>query len=207
MRGRQSWASWEMTLRYGRFDDEQREYVISRPDTPLPWINYLGMEEYFGIISNTAGGYSFFRDARLRRVSRYRYNNAPFDLGGRYLYLRDDVTGESWSPSWQPTQTALDGYECRHGLSYTTIASTHLGVRAETLYCVPLGETLEVWRLRLANMTGERRARPGGDRTGPPPVGSSSGRMRRGRSSSASATGRTRSLRSSTLPAARWSAS
>jgi len=144
-------------LRYGHFDDDRREYVISRPDTPLPWINYLGLEEYFGIISNTAGGYSFYRDARLRRVSRYRYNNAPFDLGGRYIYLRDDATGESWSPSWQPTQSTLDGYECRHGLSYTTIASTHRGVRAETLYCVPLGETLEVWRLRLTNLTTERR--------------------------------------------------
>jgi cellobiose phosphorylase len=151
------WRAQELALQYGHFDDDRREYVISRPDTPLPWINYLGMEEYFGIISNTAGGYSFFRDARLRRVSRYRYNNAPFDLGGRYVYLRDDATGESWSPSWQPTQTALDAYECRHGLSYTSIAATHGGVRAETLYCVPLGQTLEVWRLRLANLTGERR--------------------------------------------------
>ncbi len=146
-----------MPLRYGHFDDERREYVVSRPDTPLPWINYLGLEEYFGIISNTAGGYSFFRDARLRRISRYRYNTAPFDVGGRYLYLRDDATGDRWSPSWQPTRTALDAYECRHGLSYTVIASTYRGVRAETLYCVPLGETLEVWRLRLANLGGERR--------------------------------------------------
>ncbi|MGO8685637.1 MAG: GH36-type glycosyl hydrolase domain-containing protein [Candidatus Dormibacteria bacterium] len=144
-------------MRFGRFDDDRREYVVSRPDTPLPWINYLGLEEYFGIISNTAGGYSFFRDARLRRLTRYRYNNAPFDLGGRYLYLRDDASGRYWSPSWQPTQTALDEYECRHGLSYTTIASTAHGIRAETLYCVPLGETLEVWRLRLSNLTAERR--------------------------------------------------
>ena len=147
----------ELALRYGHFDDDRREYVISRPDTPLPWINYLGMEEYFGIISNTAGGYSFFRDARLRRVSRYRYNNAPFDIGGRYIYLRDDATGESWSPSWQPPQPPLDSYECRHGLSYTTITASHGGIRAENLYCVPLGQTLEVWRLRLANLTGVRR--------------------------------------------------
>ena len=81
-------------MRYGFFDDDRREYVITRPDTPLPWINYLGSEDYFGIISNTAGGYSFYRDARLRRLTRYRYNNAPLDLGGRYLYLRDDDTGE-----------------------------------------------------------------------------------------------------------------
>jgi cellobiose phosphorylase len=144
-------------LRYGQFDDDRLEYVISQPDLPLPWINYLGMEDYFGIISNTAGGYAFFRDARLRRITRYRYNNAPFDLGGRYLYLRDDATGEYWSPSWQPTQTQLDSYECRHGLSYTTITSAWRGIRAETVYFVPLGETLEVWRLRLTNLRGERR--------------------------------------------------
>ena len=86
-------------MRFGHFDDERREYVIDRPDTPLPWINYLGTETYFGIVSNTAGGYSFYRDARLRRLTRYRYNNAPFDVGGRYLYLRDDATGDFWSPS------------------------------------------------------------------------------------------------------------
>jgi cellobiose phosphorylase len=85
---------------YGRFDDVTREYVISRPDTPLPWINYLGSEEYFGIISNTAGGYSFYRDARFRRLTRYRYNNVPTDVGGRYLYLRDRESGDVWSPSW-----------------------------------------------------------------------------------------------------------
>ncbi|MEV4515853.1 glycosyl transferase [Dactylosporangium sp. NPDC049525] len=136
-------------MRFGHFDDERREYVIDRPDTPLPWINYLGTEAYFGIISNTAGGYSFYRDARLRRLTRYRYNNAPMDLGGRYLYLRDEET--FWSPTWQPTQTELDDYECRHGLSYTRIASRYRGIKAETLYFVPLGETLEVWRLKVTN--------------------------------------------------------
>jgi cellobiose phosphorylase len=138
-------------VRYGHFDDRTREYVIDRPDTPLPWINYLGSEAYFGLISNTAGGYSFYRDARLRRLTRYRYNNAPLDLGGRYLYLRDDANGDYWSPSWQPTQRELDDYECRHGLSYTRIASARGGIRAETLYFVPLGETLEVWRTRVTN--------------------------------------------------------
>ena len=144
-------------MRYGHFDDERREYVISRPDTPLPWINYLGTEDYFGIISNTAGGYSFLRDARLRRLTRYRSNNVPFDFGGRYVYVRDDTTGEYWSPSWQPTQTALDSYECRHGLSYTIISSIYSGIRAETLYYVPLGETLEIWRVRLANLYDDPR--------------------------------------------------
>ena len=132
--------------RFGRFDDDAREYVISRPDTPLPWINYLGSEDYFGIISNTAGGYSFYRDARLRRLTRYRYNNAPTDVGGRYLYLRDASTGAIWSPSWQPTRTDLEDYRCRHGLGYTAIGSRRDGIEAETLYFVPLGETLEIWR-------------------------------------------------------------
>ncbi|WP_433216984.1 GH36-type glycosyl hydrolase domain-containing protein [Dactylosporangium sp. CS-047395] len=138
-------------MRFGHFDDNSREYVIERPDTPLPWINYLGTEAYFGIISNTAGGYSFYRDARLRRLTRYRYNNAPFDFGGRYLYLRDAADGTFWSPTWQPTQTELDDYECRHGLSYTRISSGYRGIKAQTSYFVPLGETLEVWRLRLTN--------------------------------------------------------
>jgi cellobiose phosphorylase len=138
-------------VRYGHFDDEAREYVITRPDTPLPWINYLGSEAYFGIISNTAGGYSFYRDARLRRLTRYRYNNVPLDLGGRYVYLRDDESGEYWSPSWQPTQRELEDYRCRHGLGYSIIGSRYEGIRAETLYFVPLGENLEVWRVRVSN--------------------------------------------------------
>ncbi|HLH84516.1 MAG TPA: hypothetical protein VKV38_14740 [Trebonia sp.] len=138
-------------MRYGHFDDDRREYVITRPDTPVPWINYLGTEGYFGIVSNTAGGYSWHRDARLRRLTRYRYNNVPPDTGGRYLYLRDDITGQYWSPSWQPTQTVLDEYECRHGLSYTVIGSASGGIRASTLYFVPRGETLEVWRLTVTN--------------------------------------------------------
>jgi cellobiose phosphorylase len=125
-------------VRYGHFDDTRREYVITRPDTPLPWINYLGTDAFFGIISNTAGGYSCYRDARLRRITRYRYNSVPPDSGGRYVYLRDNGSGQYWSPSWQPTQRKLDHYECRHGLSYTQIASAYLGVRAETLYFVPL---------------------------------------------------------------------
>ncbi len=138
-------------MRYGYFDDSRREYVITRPDTPLPWINYLGTEDFFGIISNTAGGYCCYRDARLRRLTRYRYNNVPADSGGRYLYLRDDDSGEYWSPTWQPTQRDLDHYECRHGLSYTQITSSYHGIQAEALYFVPPGETLEVWRLRVGN--------------------------------------------------------
>jgi len=138
-------------MQFGYFDDQNREYVITRPDTPLPWINYLGCEAYFGIISNTAGGYSFCRDARLRRITRYRYNNAPFDLGGRYIYLRDDAAGEFWSPSWQPTRRNLEDYSCRHGLGYSIIGSKYNGIEARTRYFVPLGQTLEIWQLSVTN--------------------------------------------------------
>ena len=138
-------------MRYGYFDDEHREYVITRPDTPLPWINYLGCQDYFGLISNTAGGYSFYRDARMRRLTRYRYNNAPLDSGGRYVYLRDNATNEFWSPTWQPTRHALENYECRHGLGYTVIASTFQRIRSKIKYFVPLNENLEIWQLTLTN--------------------------------------------------------
>ena len=137
--------------RFGNFDDAAREYVISRPDTPLPWINYLGSEDYFGIISNTAGGYSFFHDARMRRLTRYRYNNVVSDVGGRYLYVRDAASGDFWSPSWQPTRVDVEEYRCRDGLGYTIIGSRRAGIDVETLYFVPLGETVEVWRSRVTN--------------------------------------------------------
>lgn len=138
-------------MQYGYFDDANREYVITQPDTPLPWINYLGSQTYFGLISNTAGGYSFYKDARLRRLTRYRYNNAPYDVGGRYLYLRDNSNGRFWSTSWQPTRTPLDAYTCRHGMGYTTISSTQDGIAATTRYFVPLNQTLEIWQTTITN--------------------------------------------------------
>ncbi len=143
-------------MRFGYFDDDNREYVITRPDTPLPWINYLGSQAYFGLISNTAGGYSFYRDARLRRLTRYRYNNVPFDYGGRYIYVRDNATGDFWSPSWMPTRSELDSYTCRHGMGYTVISSSREGVAAETRYFVPLDENLEIWQVTLTNHRDEQ---------------------------------------------------
>jgi cellobiose phosphorylase len=150
-------------MKFGHFDDATREYVITQPDTPLPWINYLGSEEYFGLISNTAGGYSFYKDARLRRLTRYRYNNAPLDMGGRYLYLRDNDAGKKntisrpyWSPTWMPTRDKLDEYECRHGQGYTTIRSVAHKIESQTRYFVPLGENLEIWELTVTN----RRDKP-----------------------------------------------
>ena len=144
-------------MKFGYFDDLNREYVIERPDTPLPWINYLGCEQYFGIISNTAGGYSFYKDARLRRLTRYRYNNAPLDVGGRYVYLRKEDGGQNqdapvfWSPTWQPVRTHLDAYECRHGMGYTTITARQEGIESRMRYFVPLGQDLEIWELTLTN--------------------------------------------------------
>ncbi len=136
-------------MNYGHFDDARREFVITRPDTPYPWINYLGGEEFFSLMSNTSGGYSFYKDARLLRLTRYRYNNVPTDAGGKYFYIRD---GQSvWNPGWKPTHTALDGYECRHGLGYTVITSHKDGLRAEQCAMVPHGFRAEVTRLTLTN--------------------------------------------------------
>ena len=144
-------------MKFGYFDDENREYVINRPDVPLPWINYLGSEEFFGLISNTAGGYCFFQDARLRRLTRYRYNNIPYDSGGRYLYVRDDDTGHYWSPTWQPTQNALEEYTCRHGMGYTKIQACYEQTWSSICYFVPQGERLEIWDVHLRNTGLTRR--------------------------------------------------
>jgi cellobiose phosphorylase len=143
-------------MKFGYFNDAQREYVITSPKTPLPWINYLGSEEFFSLISNTAGGYCFCRDAKLLRLLRYRYNNCPADTGGRYLYIKDKDS--VWNPGWQPTQTPLDSYICRHGLGRTTIESSKNGIRAEATYFVPLGKNCEVHRVSLKNETNEEKS-------------------------------------------------
>ena len=102
-------------MKFGHFDDARKEYVITTPRTPLPWINYLGSEDFFSLVSNTAGGYSFYRDARMRRLTRYRYNSSPLDMDGHHIYIKDGDT--VWNPGWQPTKTELDSYACRHGLA------------------------------------------------------------------------------------------
>jgi cellobiose phosphorylase len=141
---------------YGYFDEAAREYVITRPDTPTPWLNYIGEGRYGGIVSNTGGGYSFDRDPRNRRVTRYRYNAIPVDQPGRYVYLRDQETGEYWSPTASPVRRDLERYECRHGAAYTRISSAYKGIAAEILYFVPLSPAdepapCELWVLRLRN--------------------------------------------------------
>ena len=143
-------------MKYGYFDDSRREYVITTPKTPYPWINYLGMEGFFSLISNTAGGYTFYKDARLRRITRYRYNNVPIDMGGRYLYIKDGDT--VWNPGWSPCKTKLDAYECRHGMGYTVITGKKDGVSAEVTYFVPVGYDGEVQQLVLSNEGSETKS-------------------------------------------------
>jgi cellobiose phosphorylase len=140
-------------MKFGHFDDQRREYVITDPCTPWPWINYLGNEDFFSLISNTAGGYSFYKDAKFRRITRYRYNNVPMDNGGRYFYINDN--GTVWSPGWKPCKTELDKYECRHGMNYTIITGEKNGIEAETLFFVPLKTWAEVQKVKLTNKNKE----------------------------------------------------
>ena len=141
--------------RYGHFDDEHREYVITDPQTPWPWINYLGNEDFFSLISNTAGGYSFYKDAKFRRITRYRYNGVPMDNGGRYFYIVDEEDGKStvWNPGWKPCKTPLDFYECRHGMNYTRVTGRKNDVEASVLFFVPLKTWAEVQKLTLTNQS------------------------------------------------------
>jgi cellobiose phosphorylase len=136
-------------MQYGHFDDEAREYVITRPDTPYPWINYLGSENFYGIFSNTSGGYCFYQDARMLRLTRYRYNNVPTDTGGRYFYLRDN--DDVWSPSWMPMKSQLTRYECRHGMGYSRIISSRNGLKFEQTSFVPLKDNCEIHKIILTN--------------------------------------------------------
>lgn len=136
-------------MQFGFFDDKQREYVITTPKTPYPWINFLGCEEFFSIMSNTAGGYSFYKDARLRRITRYRYNNVPLDDGGKYFYINED--GDVWSPGWKPVKADMDNYECRHGMGYSKIIGERNKLEAEILFMVPLGHWCEIQKVKLTN--------------------------------------------------------
>ncbi|MDV7140806.1 glycosyl transferase [Maribacter sp. TH_r10] len=140
-------------MKYGHFDDANREYVITNPQTPYPWINYLGNEDFFSLTSNTGGGYTFYKDAKFRRLTRYRYNNVPIDDGGKYFYIKDGNT--TWSPGWKPMKTPLDSYECRHGMSYTKFNSSKNGVEAQILQFIPLGFWGELQKVSLKNTSSE----------------------------------------------------
>lgn len=142
-------------MKYGFFDDANREYVITNPRTPYPWINYLGNDDYFSLISNTSGGYTFYKDAKYRRLTRYRYNNVPIDDGGRYFYIND---GDSiWSPGWKPVQTELDSYECRHGMSYTKIKGSKNGIESEVLFFIPNSFHGELQKVTVRNKSKEKK--------------------------------------------------
>ncbi len=136
-------------MKFGNFNDTNKEYVITSPKTPLPWINYLGCENFFSLISNTSGGYSFYKDAKLLRLTRYRYNNVPYDNNGRYFFIKDNDT--VWNPGWQPSQTELDSYICRHGLGYTIFESKKNDLNASVKTFVPIGDNCEINKVTLRN--------------------------------------------------------
>ena len=140
-------------MKYGHFDDINREYVITNPKTPYPWINYLGNEDFFSLTSNTGGGYTFYKDAKFRRLTRYRYNNVPVDDGGKYFYIKDGTT--VWSPTWKPVKTKLDSYECRHGMSYTNFKGSKNGIETAVLQFIPLGFWGEIQKVSIKNTTSE----------------------------------------------------
>ena len=144
-------------MNYGYFDGAKKEYVITRPDTPAPWANYLGSPEYGAIISNNAGGYSFVKSGANGRVIRYIFNS--FDQPGRYIYLRDEETEDYWSASWQPVGKDLNSYksECHHGTAYTNMHADYAGIHSEALYYVPLDKTYEVWNLKVTNQSDRPR--------------------------------------------------
>lgn len=143
-------------MKFGHFDDINKEYVITNPKTPYPWINYLGTQDFFSLISNTAGGYHFYKDARLRRITRYRYNNVPVDMGGRYFYINEG--GKIWSPGWSPVKNELDSYFCRHGMGYTVISGEKDGLSAEITFFVPMDENAEVQKVVLKNTSGKAKS-------------------------------------------------
>ncbi len=144
-------------MRYGFFDDARKEYVIETPATPLPWINYLGSKDFFSLISNTAGGYCFYRDAKLQRLLRYRYNNVPADIGARFFYVKEHGKAP-WSPAFHPCDTALDSYRCRHGMGYTIFESEKDGIAAKMTFLVPVDENCELQHVVLTNQSAEKRA-------------------------------------------------
>jgi N,N'-diacetylchitobiose phosphorylase len=146
-------------MQYGYFDDQNKEYVITRPDTPKSWSNYLGSTEYGAIITNNAGGYSFYKSGGMGRFMRMRFNSIPMDQPGRYVYLHDRSSRDFWSVSWQPVGKPLDKYksECRHGTAYTVIKSDYSDISSETTYFVPLGKLFEIWKVKLTNNSNRKR--------------------------------------------------
>ena len=136
-------------MKFGYFDDKNREYVINKWETPLPWINYLGSDDFFALLSNTAGGYAFYKDARLRRLTRYRYNNLPLDQDGFHIYIKDNKT--VWNPGWQPVKTKLDSYQCRHGMGYSIISGSKNKIEVSQELYVPKNDSILLNRVTVKN--------------------------------------------------------
>ncbi len=147
-------------MQFGHFDDERKEYVIDRPDTPKSWSNYLGSTEYGAIITNNAGGYSFYHSAAQGRFMRLRFNSVPMDQPGRYLYIHDKDKKDYWSASWQPVGKPLEKYKsvCRHGTAYTIIESEYDRIASSTNYFVPLGKNYECWLSKVTNNDNVKRS-------------------------------------------------
>ena len=143
-------------MKFGYFDDENREYVITTPRTPLPWINYLGCKDFFTLISNTCGGYTFYKDAKLLRMTRYRYNDVPNDINGKYFYIKEGNT--IWNPGWKPTQTELDSYECRHGIGYSRFTGAKNKLEASVLTFIPMDDNCEISRIKLTNQGDSKKS-------------------------------------------------
>jgi len=146
-------------MQYGHFDDDKREYVITRPDTPKPWSNYIGNAEFGGIVTNNASGYTFYKSAAQGRLSRFRFNEMPKNYPGRFIYIRDESDGDFWTNSWQPIGKSLDDfkYECRHGSGYSIIKSEYSGIESEVTYFVPMDATFETWKVKIENKSDEKR--------------------------------------------------
>ena len=142
-------------MKFGYFDDENREYVITTPRTPLPWINYLGCKEFFTLISNTCGGYTFYKDAKLLRMTRYRYNDVPNDINGKYFYIKEG--GSIWNPGWKPAQTELDSYECRHGIGYSRFTGMKNQLEASVLTFIPMDDNCEISQVKLTNQSDSKK--------------------------------------------------
>ncbi|HJX71472.1 MAG TPA: hypothetical protein VJ346_05950, partial [Bacteroidales bacterium] len=149
----------QFTMQYGYFDDANREYIITNPETPTPWSNYLGSTTYGAIITNHAGGYSFYKSAAQGRFMRYRTNAIPMDQPGRYIYIRDMGSGDFWSSSWQPVAKSTEKYKvvCRHGMAYTIIESEYAGILSKTTYFIPLGKDYEYWHCKTTNKSRKKR--------------------------------------------------
>jgi len=146
-------------MKYGYFDNENREYVIDKIDVPVSWTNYIGVKDLCGVFNHTAGGYLFYKSPEYHRITRFRPNGVPMDRPGHYVYVRDDETCDYWTLSWQPIGKNLTDakYTCRHGLSYIKYNCEYSGIWGEQKLFVPPEDDVEIWDVKLRNDSGRKR--------------------------------------------------